>query len=614
MKALNNLYFSITEKTILDFYLEVSMDDHSGDHEDYQGTLCRHIIHLLEEIGTVQKLSRDPIIDKLIHLAEDELFYEKIVRRESKLKVILIGDRRKEKFHIDDLLGRIIVYWKPNGDEKIKGNFYPAYKRRLTNISPFFELLFNIIEHRSKNFKSGFRSKIHKLEHTFDRRYNDIVNSEYHTSSLTFILLLAAIQTNEKGIIKFIFDQDIFETIKFEFPSNMKVGEIHYFTALMLLKNGYELGKLAIPEEWITPAVLYDFLDSQVRYFNQALIEIDCSCMLHSETRKTVVKTALDVTEKMLLWDDDRTLQYIIAHKNISSVIVHPVIAHFIELKYKKYQSIYRANFWIFVLLFVLPFSLFIFFNNEEVPWQLYALCIFSIFLFIAKEIIQYKLARSPHMYLKDLTNKIDIPLLLLSILLLVSFMWSWSPEIQSLLEVIFIFVMIWDAMTMLPIEAVGRTLLIIKRVLRTFVKVFLSFALIIFAFAISFKILFGSDELDRVYKQSDDNGTTSSSYEVPEREPNMRNFEGISTTFVKVLVMMAGEYTIEPSKLKWYQLVLFGVFVVFSFLIFNLLLGMSIEDIQNLREDSIQHDLERKARKIVDTNQKFEEIYAERL
>lgn len=217
-------------------------------------------------------------------------------------------------------------------------------------------------------------------------------------------------------------------------------------------------------------------------------------------------------------------------------------------------------------------------------------------------------------MYLKDLTNKIDIPLLLLSILLLVSFMWSWSPEIQSLLEVIFIFVMIWDAMTMLPIEAVGRTLLIIKRVLRTFVKVFLSFALIIFAFAISFKILFGSDELDRVYKQSDDNGTTSSSYEVPEREPNMRNFEGISTTFVKVLVMMAGEYTIEPSKLKWYQLVLFGVFVVFSFLIFNLLLGMSIEDIQNLREDSIQHDLERKARKIVDTNQKFEEIYAERL
>ena len=137
-------------------------------------------------------------------------------------------------------------------------------------------------------------------------------------------------------------------------------------------------------------------------------------------------------------------------------------------------------------------------------------------------------------MYLKDLTNKIDIPLLLLSILLLVSFMFSWSAEIQSLLEVIFIFVMIWDAMTMLPIEAVGRTLLIIKRVLRTFVKVFLSFALIIFAFAISFKILFGNDELDRVYKENVDNGT-SSSYEVPEREPNMRNFEGnfLSINFV---------------------------------------------------------------------------------
>jgi hypothetical protein len=93
-----------------------------------------------------------------------------------------------------------------------------------------------------------------------------------------------------------------------------------------------------------------------------------------------------------------------------------------------------------------------------------------------------------------------------------------------------------------------------------------------------------------------------------------MKNFEEISTTFVKVLVMMAGEYTIEPSKLKWYQLLLFGIFVVFSFIIFNLLLGMSIEDIQNLRENSLLRDLERKARKIIETNDKFEEIYAEHL
>lgn len=184
----------------------------------------------------------------------------------------------------------MIVYWKPNSDEKVKGNCYPAYKRRLMSISPFYELLFNIIEHRSKLFKNGFRNKIHKLEMFYERRYNDISNSEYHTSSLTFILLLAAIQSNEKGVINFIFDQDIFETIKFEFPSNMEVGDIHHYTSLMLLKNGYELGKQAIPQEWITPSVLNIFLDSQVKYHNQELIEIDCSCLLHTETRKTVVR------------------------------------------------------------------------------------------------------------------------------------------------------------------------------------------------------------------------------------------------------------------------------------------------------------------------------------
>lgn len=184
----------------------------------------------------------------------------------------------------------MIVYWKPNADEKVRGNFYPAYKRKLVAISPFYELLFNIIEHKAKLFKNGFRSKIHRLENFYERRYNDIANSEYHTSSLTFIMLLAAIQSNEKGIIKFIFDQDIFETIKFEFPSNMEVGEIHHFTALMLLRNGYELGKEAIPQEWITPTILNEFLDSQVKFHNQELIEIDCSCLLHAETRKTVVR------------------------------------------------------------------------------------------------------------------------------------------------------------------------------------------------------------------------------------------------------------------------------------------------------------------------------------
>lgn len=154
----------------------------------------------------------------------------------------------------------------------------------------------------------------------------------------------------------------------------------------------------------------------------------------------------------MLLWDDDRTLEYIMTHKNISEVIIHPVIAAFIDLKYTKYQLIFRMNFWTFVFFFVLPFSLFIFYNNEEVSWQLYTICIFGIASFVAKEIFQYKIARTSKNYLQDLTNKIDIPLLLLSILLLFACILDWSAEVQSLIEVIFVFVMIWDAMTMLPV------------------------------------------------------------------------------------------------------------------------------------------------------------------
>lgn len=153
----------------------------------------------------------------------------------------------------------------------------------------------------------------------------------------------------------------------------------------------------------------------------------------------------------MLLWDDDRTLKYIITNKNISNVIVHPVISSFIELKYVKYQLIFRLNFWTFFLFFVLPFSLFIY--SSKPSWQLYSGCIIGILTFIAKELFQYKIVRSSKNYLKDVTNKIDIPLLLLSIILLIASILDWSIELRSLLEVIFIFMMIWDAMTMLPVR-----------------------------------------------------------------------------------------------------------------------------------------------------------------
>ena len=98
----------------------------------------------------------------------------------------------------------------------------------------------------------------------------------------------------------------------------------------------------------------------------------------------------------------------------------------------------------------------------------------------------------------------------------------------------------------MLPVEAISRTLQIIKKVVRTFVRVFCSFALIIFAFGMALRLLFGNDDLDRIEIKSEN----ETSFMVPERDPPMRNFERISTTFVKVLIMMAGEYGIEPSTL----------------------------------------------------------------
>ena len=65
-------------------------------------------------------------------------------------------------------------------------------------------------------------------------------------------------------------------------------------------------------------------------------------------------------------------------------------------------------------------------------------------------------------------------------------------------------------------------------------------------------------------------------------------NFENIHTSILKTLEMLSGEFTIEPFNLKNnLQVVVFFCFVITSLFLFNFILGLVIDDIQNVRKQA---------------------------
>lgn len=67
------------------------------------------------------------------------------------------------------------------------------------------------------------------------------------------------------------------------------------------------------------------------------------------------------------------------------------------------------------------------------------------------------------------------------------------------------------------------------------------------------------------------------------------------------------GEYSIEPIQLTAFQLVFFAVFVTTSFILFNLILGLSIEDVQELKNGSRLFNLLTQTKKLINVGQKLD-------
>lgn len=94
----NCQYFSITGKCLIEHLLQILMES------DESVFFC-HFMYLLEEIGVIEFLKRDSLIENLINLASSENFFEKITG----LLPYDEQEMNRKLFTLDDIIGKINI-------------------------------------------------------------------------------------------------------------------------------------------------------------------------------------------------------------------------------------------------------------------------------------------------------------------------------------------------------------------------------------------------------------------------------------------------------------------------------------------------------------------------
>lgn len=190
--------------------------------------------------------------------------------------------------------------------------------------------------------------------------------------------------------------------------------------------------------------------------------------------------------------------------------------------------------------------------------------------------------------------------------------------------------------MSILPYFSLSIYMFMFKQVTHTFIKFFTIFIIVIIAFTFSFCVVLKPPTTSapspwRQLRKDWNNYTTTSNNTVPftefkapavmfvntleealeDNSTIFRNFENPFTSFLKTLQMLSGEYSIDPYTLDSVsKQILFLIFVLTSFVLFNLINGLAISDIALLKEHAEFLNLKQQIRNAAESEGVVFDIY----
>lgn len=516
------------------------------------------------------------------------------------------------KFHLDDILSLVVGRL-----EKI-----PKILKYFKNANPVFEMIFQIIEDKQDEFLPKFNEKIVEIETYCLNNYGveDHNSTSCYITTFKYSLLLASIVHDRRKVIDEIFRNENFANNEIYFPKNIRVYKGSYYAAKKLLQNGYEDMFECIPTLWMPAQVYKEFLDSQISVRDGHFVEIDTKFLIHQNTKKQRIVDKNDVTQKLIFYDDTKALKKIIENEMYEDLLTHPVLSTYIKLKSYKYRRIFYLNFWIFLVMFLFyviyvmgevaeknPQVELVNFRKNFISKGITILCVLMTLIYmILREGFQFKYLNEGtkfkeklQQHLKNPSNVIESSLILsIIITVLVDVLYPSYRHLYQI-SVINILVMVATLSSMFPYPFMYFHMKLFQKVFLSFFKLMVAFFVWLFAFLLVLMTTFKFSMIRM--KEKDSNNTEIAFFE---------NFDQTPSAALKFLLMLSGEYTIEPYQLLIGEIVLFFIFIIFTYVLFNLIIGLTFDDVQKMRQDVLKVVMKDEIEKLNATNRVYLNYY----
>jgi hypothetical protein len=283
-----------------------------------------------------------------------------------------------------------------------------------------------------------------------------------------------------------------------------------------------------------------------------------------------------------------------------------PVVFGYIARKMYQFKRYPRIVFIHYLLVFVLPFVAFVVseFVSLEVDFGIdiqLTLLLFPILVLILGLVIRFIQTKSLRL---NRFAKFDLSIVfsLVLILIITQNFFELNNEFTCL-AIISIFLITASFLMTLPFDSMQINMMMLKKVAMTSLKFFIPLCLsILIAYTISFCLIFGDN-----FEVEPKNSTECAD---GEDDDPLDNFKSYDSAFVKLILMLSGEYTVEPIALTIPQLILFATFILITVILFNLILGLAIDDVQKLKSEARELILIENAKKFIKAHKYYREIY----